>query len=382
MSNIAALANVPEISFIGNETLEETESAALEAYTENYKALTGEEITLPEADPVRLVLKAMALMLHQALQRIDAKGRMEMLKTSEGEALDNLAALFGITRNQAECATALLRFHLSAEQKTVVMVPEGTRVRTGGGIYFSTTEYAEVPAGSLYTDVTARAEVAGTAANGLEQGAIDTLVDAIPYMASVENIEASTGGTDVESDDSLTERVFLAPAVYSCAGPEGAYEYWARSFRSDVEDVVVLSPEECVVAIYFILSGGVLPQKADLDAMEEYMADDARRPMCDKVICCAPTEIEYDIDLTYWIASSDSKSAGTVQENVTRAVEEYQTWQRTIGLDINPTELIFRVREAGAKRVTVAQPCDTVISETQIAKARSCTITYGGLEHD
>lgn len=382
MSNIASLAEVPDISFIGNTTLEELQRHVLDIYAAKYKELTGQEPTLSDADPVTLVQKSMTAICYQVMQYIDTKGRMEMLKTSEGEALDNLAALFGIVRNQAEHANVKMRFNLSAAQKSVVMIPEGTRVRTGGGIYFSTVKYAEIPVGQLYTDVTARAEAAGTAANGLLEGAIDTLVDAIPYVASIENIAISSGGTDVENDDSLTERIFLAPTVYSCAGPKDAYEYWARSFRSDVSDVVVTSPSECVVAICFILNGGVLPTEADMKAMKEYMANDARRPMCDKVICYAPAEVEYDIDVKYWIAASDSKGAGIIQENINAAVEEYQTWQRTIGRDINPTELIFRLRQAGAKRVAVTSPVDVCILADQIAKIGNCAVTYGGLEDD
>lgn len=380
MSNIAALAEVPEISFIGSTTLAELQQRVLDVYAAKYKELTGQEPALSDADPVTLTQKSMTAICYQVMQYVDMKGRMEMLKTSEGEALDNLAALFGITRNQAEHANVEMRFNLSAPQKSVVMIPEGTRIRTGGGIYFSTAKYAEIPIGQLYADVTARAEIAGTAANALLPGAVDTLVDAIPYVASVENTATSGGGTDVESDDSLTERIFLAPTVYSCAGPKDAYEYWARSFRSDVADVVVTSPSECVVAICFILTGGVLPSEADMDAMEEYMANDARRPMCDKVICYAPAEVEYDIDVKYWIASSDSKGAGLIQESIEQAVKEYQTWQRTIGRDINPTELIFRLRQAGAKRVAVTAPVDTCILDDQIAKIRNCTVTYGGLE--
>lgn len=71
------------------------------------------------------------------------------------------------------------------------------------------------------------------------------------------------------------------------------------------------------------------------------------RPLCDQVNCKAPEEVEYAISLTYWIGSSDQKSVSEIQSRVSAAVEEFQTWQRKLGRDINPTELIARVRGGG-----------------------------------
>ena len=44
--------------------------------------------------------------------------------------------------------------------------------------------------------------------------------------------------------------------------------------------------------------------------------------------------------------------------------------------------LIARLREAGAKRVTLTAPVDTVIDTTELPKCAGATATYGGLEDD
>ena len=44
--------------------------------------------------------------------------------------------------------------------------------------------------------------------------------------------------------------------------------------------------------------------------------------------------------------------------------------------------LIARLREAGAKRVTLTAPVDTVIDTTELPKCTGATATYGGLEDD
>ena len=65
------------------------------------------------------------------------------------------------------------------------------------------------------------------------------------------------------------------------------------------------------------------------------------------------------------------------------AVADYILWQKSkIGRDINPDELIQRIKAAGAKRVVIASPGYTVINNESVAVCQSQTITYGGLEDD
>ena len=231
MSNIKELANVPEISFIENMSLQETEELVRANYTRIFKELTGQDAELGEADAKNLIIKSFSLVLYQVMQYVEAKGRAELLKTSTGDALDALAALFGITRQEARRATCIVRFTLSGQRSEPTAIPAGTRVKTQDGKYFNTVDYAEVTAGELTVDVDVQAEEAGAESSGIAAGEIDTLVDPIPYVASVESIEASTGGLDIEDDDGLTERVWLAPSKYSCAGPRDAYAYYVKEWR-------------------------------------------------------------------------------------------------------------------------------------------------------
>lgn len=382
MSNISELANVPEISFIEHMTLQETEEQLREHYTRLYRELTGKELALGEADTKNLLIKAFALIEYQTMQYADAKGRAELLKTSTGEALDALVALLGIQRHGSTKATATERFVLSEARSETVAVPAGTRVKTQSGRYFNTLDYAEIPPGETYVETIVQAEEAGAESSGILAGEINILVDPIPYVASVTNITDSTGGLDVEDDDSLTERAYLAPSKYSCAGPRDAYEYYVREWRSDVADVQIVSPEPCVIAIYVVMDGGRLPNATERESLTEYISGESIRPLCDKVVCITPEEIEYTIGFTYWIASSSQKSAGTIQTQIETAVEQYQNWQRKLGRDINPTELIARIREAGAKRVKLTAPADIAVGKTQLPKCAGKTVTYGGLEDD
>lgn len=393
MSNIAEFANIPEYSVTGNLTLQGARDLVMDIYTENYKKVYAKAPPLYDSDPLTLTLKSMAMLYYMAMQVAERRALAAMLKSAEGAQLDNIGLPFGVKRNPATYATVTIRFTLSAEQKSVAMIPQGTRIRTGAGIYFATTEYAQIDIGETSVDVLAKAEEVGAESNGIPPGVIDTLVDAIPFVAGAVNIDTSSGGADVESDDSLTRRIWLSPTTYSCAGPRDAYEFWAMSFRSDIENAIAISPrsQPCTAYIYFMLTGGKMPSEKDISEMETFMMNEARRPMTDLVICKAPEEVEYSIDFTYYIGASSKKKADIVQQNVAQAVQEYQDWQRSIGRDINPMELIYRLRAAGVKRVEMREPAFKVVESgadkekalVQIPKlSGQPTVVYGGVEDD
>lgn len=393
MSNITEFADIPEYSVTGNLTLQGARDLVMDIYTENYKKVYAKAPPLYDSDPLTLTLKSMAMLYYMAMQVAERRALAAMLKSAEGAQLDNIGLPFGVKRNPATYATVTIRFTLSAAQKSVVMIPQGTRIRTGAGIYFATTEYAQIDIGETSVDVLAKAEEVGAESNGIPPGVIDTLVDAIPFVAGAVNIDTSSGGADVESDDSLTRRIWLSPTTYSCAGPRDAYEFWAMSFRSDIENAIAISPrsQPCTAYIYFMLTGGKMPSEKDISEMETFMMNEARRPMTDLVICKAPEEVEYSIDFTYYIGASSKKNADIVQQNVAQAVQEYQDWQRSIGRDINPMELIYRLRAAGVKRVEMREPAFKVVESgadkekalVQIPKlSGQPTVVYGGVEDD
>lgn len=384
MSQIEEFANLPTVTITGAETLEETVAQCRELYAKFDKELNGNssEYTLARCNVANLVLLTMAHRFHHQMEYTDAWGRAELLPTSTGAALDNLAPLVGIGRLPAGHATVVLRFTLAAERPGAVTIPAGTRVRTGDGIYFRTIELAEIMPGELTVDVTARAEEAGARSDSLPPGEINILVDPIPYMKEVTNISESTGGTDVEGDDSLTRRIYLAPSAFSVAGPQDAYEYYASSWRADLTDKKIICEEGYTVHIFFLMEDERrLPTEEECAELERYFKD-VRKPMGDLVKAHAPEEVEYSIALTYYIASSNAKSATTIQENVNAAVQDYILWQRKIGRDIDNSELIKRVRQAGAKRPTLTAPVNARVSSIQVAKLTSCSVTYGGMEDD
>lgn len=384
MPDFSAIKNAPDISFIDNKTIEDVRDGMVADYEEYMTKATGQTVTLPRSSPHRGVLYAAALQIYQAFQYIDRAGKQSLLKYSYSDFLDNLGLLKGVTRSPATAAVTTLRFTVSAVRQVATAIPKGTRVSAGGSVYFATDEYAEIPAGGSTVDVPATCTDAGTEGNDLAAGDLTIMVDPLPYVASVVNTTATEGGTDVESDDDLAERIYLAPGAYSTAGPEDGYLFHAKQFNPSIGDVVATSNQAAgTVDIVFIMSDGKTPGAEMINGLKEYLNGKTRRPMTDLVNVSAPAEVTYTVDLTYYINRSDSARAVAIQEAVQTAVADYLTWQRTIGRDINPSKLVALVMAAGAKRVTVTAPTYTTVDAIKVsALSGSPTISYGGLEDD
>lgn len=385
---LQSVFELPDVSFTDSDTLKAMQTRLIANYESRYKELTGKEISLAPADPMRILIYALALDLYQIEQYVERAGKQDLLKYSYGDYLDNLAAGRGVTRQQATAATATIRFTLSEVKTYAVGIPAGTRITNGEGVYFQTIEYDEVSVGSLTVDIEAECTETGEAGNNLTAGQLNVLVDPVAYVASVANTDTSSGGTDLETDESLAERVFLAPSSYSVAGPDDAYIFWAKTYNNNIGSVKPTSPNPCEVKIYILMKDGTIPESSVVNGLESYLQDNSIRPLTDQVTVAVPTTQTFTVSLTYYISRSDSKKAASIQSAVNEAVSEYIKWQTTeIGKDINPSELIKRVMTAGAKRVTVSSPTFTSIGSTSVAQialngsgSPDVTITYGGLE--
>jgi phage-related baseplate assembly protein len=367
------LAELPDVSFIDNDTIDAMMQRLVSNYERRYQEITGKEVTLGAADPMRIALYAVALDLYQTEQYVDRAGKQDLLKYSYGEFLDGLAANRSVSRKEATAARTTVRFTASETKDYALAIPAGIRVTNGDGIYFTTVEYAEIAPGDEYVDVEAVCTAEGTEGNNFLPGQVDILVDPLPYIQSVANVTTSEGGAARESDESLAERVYLAPSGYSTAGPSDA----------GIGSVVPVSPEPGKVDVYVLMTDGSMPGEELLQELQDYLTEERIRPMTDLVTVKKPEAVEFSIDLTYYINRSDQAKAVTIQENVKKAVAEYTTWQTSeIGRDINPDELVQRIKAAGAKRVELTAPTFAVVGETQVAKCTASAADNGGLEDD
>ena len=147
---VSDLENIPDITFIDDLDVKDIQDQMVRDYEEKYEEITGEKANLAKADPYRLILYACSMQQIQALKFLDEMGKQNLLKYAETAFLDQIGALRGIKRLEGSAAVTTLRFLLPSERNSVTAIPTETRVN-GGDFYFSTDQYAEIPAGELYT---------------------------------------------------------------------------------------------------------------------------------------------------------------------------------------------------------------------------------------
>jgi phage-related baseplate assembly protein len=372
---------LPDFDFV-EKSPEAIKNTIIADYEAAHYQATGERMTLYPGDPRRLFLLSVANSIILQRNLIDWVGKENLLAFASESRLDHLGALLGVTRLPPQRARTTLRFTLSTERETATVIPAGTRAMPNGRtIYFATAETLEILPGELTGDVQAEAMEYGVTANALLPGQINNLVDPLPYVAGVANITASEGGADIEDDENLRERIHLAPESFSNAGSIGAYIFWARSSSQLIVDVGVSSPVPGEVNIFPLLEDGWIPGQEILDAVSAVCNADTVRPMTDLVHVLPPQTVEFDLNVTWYLERSNAAKVIDISGRVNAAVRDWLLWQRSkLGRDINPSELISRMVQAGAKRVEVESPVFSVLAFNEVAVASSETVAYGGIE--
>lgn len=363
-------------------------------YERLYREATGQTIALRPADTARLMIATATFAAEHLEALIDFSAKMNLLQYSRGEYLDALA--YGVTdpRKDAVPAYTTVRIHFSTALAAAQTIAKGTRVTAGDGLYWQSEQDITAPAGATYADVRCICMVPGSAGNGYTAGQITTLVDTsnVRYFASLENTDTSSGGADRETDDEFRERIRIAPESSSTAGSEEAYKYHVKSYDANIADVRVVSATPGDVAIYIAMEDGTEPSGTYIAQLAAFISAKTKRPLTDHVAVSLPEKVSYTITASYTIHTDDAARETEIRAAVAAAVDSYAVWQSSrIGRDIDPSELIRRMKNAGASRVSVSSPVYTPLERgdydagsssfdaVQIARLSTKTITYGGL---
>ncbi|MBR0062297.1 MAG: baseplate J/gp47 family protein [Selenomonadaceae bacterium] len=305
---------------------------------------------------------------------------MNLLAFSRGEYLDRLGDLTGTTRLPASKAMTTVEVKLSAARETSTIINKGTRVTADDKIYFALDEALIFAAGETVKTCAATCTEAGEIGNGFAPNELNKIVDPQPFLKSITNTTTSAGGADIESDDSLRDRIHESPESYSVAGPEGSYIFHAKSVSPTITDVAVDSPSPGLVDVFILTKDG-LPNTELLDAVDAYLNKKTVRPLTDWVHVLAPTVENYEVDISYYINRSDAVYAAQIVSAAEAAVDEYVEYQgAAIGRDINPDELIARLKQAGVKRAEIRSPQFKAIGNYSVAVCTGSTVTFAGLE--
>lgn len=342
-------------------------------------------------DERRIYAEALIMVLVAVYNDLNDTAKQRTLRHARGYVLDAIGDRTNTARLEPSAAYDTFRFTVSAAQSSNIVIPAGTRITPDGEVYFETQAAAVLQAGEIYVDVLAVCSTPGSDYNGLKAGAVNVLVDAIPFIASASNLNGTSGGDDGEpypweddgsGDDRYRERIRLAPSTYSVAGPAAAYKYFALSASPNIADVEIDSPEGNVIDIYALMAGGKVPTEEEIAAILAAFPDDVR-PMTDIVTVKAPTQEEYSISLKYYCTLDNEAQAVQTVEADGGAIDLYNEWQTAaLGRDINPDQLRrFILAPAdgtmAVDRVEITEPVFTSLTKKNVAKfSGSVTVTH------
>lgn len=157
---------------------------------------------------VELRFKAVASEIYAAYTASDFALKQAFVQTATGNYLDMHAEMRGITRKKPEFAKSTLSFFLSDILDFDVEIPKGTicAVKDNPMIQFATDYTVWVLAGMEGVSIPSTALSEGEEYN-VPPNSATVLVNPPEYIYSATNQNAFTGGSDLESDESLRQRV-------------------------------------------------------------------------------------------------------------------------------------------------------------------------------
>ena len=232
-------------------------------------------------------LYAAAAQIHSLLLQAQWVLAQSFPQTAQGEYLERLAALRGIRRSVATCATGSLRFGVSDAVSGDLTICSGTTCMTDTGIRFATTEDAVLTAGTLYVDVSAMALEPGRAGNVAANTV--TIMAAMPTgIKACTNPAAFSGGDDAEDDESLRARLLDSFIRLPNGANAAYYEQTALSFPGVAAARAVGRPRGVGSVDVYVATDAGIPDEELLEAIGAYLQ--ARREISVDLQVLSPEE--------------------------------------------------------------------------------------------
>ena len=287
-------------------------SVILEELKNRAKEKFGSDIDLSPTSLLLKLLEDIAAEFYSLELQMEAVYNAGYLNTATGDNLDEVVAIFGLTRKSATPSEGVVTFSRSTPASSDIVIPKGTRVATNPVhdpyVIFKTTEEKILAAGTTSIDVKVQSTGYGSDQN-VASNTITEFIDTITGIEAVTNAEATTGGTDKESDPSLRYRArYYAPAA-------NATVHAIISKLEEIEGVTDVSINEdfsdCSVEV--TIAGG--------DDTKITNTIDTVRAAGIKVSWVRPTMIT--ITVTAEIKKKSEYDAADVQANVENAIEAY-----------------------------------------------------------
>lgn len=346
-----------------------------EIYTqmlETFEEKTG--FAMEDTADLAVRLYAAAAGIQEAYIYADWALRQSFPQSAVGTYLDYHGQLRGITRKQGQKAGGVLRFKVNAARTEDLSIPAGTVCTTAGLVRFVTTEDGLIAAGTLYTDVSAEAEEAGTSGN-VSAGSVTFMTKAPSGVTGVTNPAAFQGGSGEEDDESLRARILDSFLRLPNGVNAAFYELRALS-HAGVEAVKVIPRWNGIGTVCVVVASAAgVPDSA---LIEEIQADlDAVREIAVEVTVMAPQITTVDVALR--LMPKKNVSYADASAAVRTAIERFFCGER-LGQALYRAQLSQAVYDTGMVEnyELLAPTADLAADDRQLPQLGTLSMTEVG----
>lgn len=180
---------------------------------------------------------------------------------------------------------------------------------------------------------------------------------------------------DGEGDDAYRARIQASPEGLSVAGPDGAYEFGAKSAHPDVKGASVFSPAPVEVDLTILSAQGDGTPSTDLlDVVAAYLAP--RRPLTDLLRVLPAQVVRYDVSAALYLKQGpDPELARLAAEASARA---YLDKQHQLRARVVESALHAALSVEGVEEVRLNGWIDVACNAQQAPYCQALSVTIGG----
>jgi phage-related baseplate assembly protein len=183
----------------------------------------------------------------------------------------------------------------------------------------------------------------------------------------------------MESDESLRERAQMAWEGLSTAGPRNSYILHARSADGRVADASAESPSPAVVVVTVqsLLGNGAASQEL-LDIVDNYLSDDDRRPVADRLTVQSAEVLPYTINAVLFLATTGPE-AEPIRAAAEAKLAAFVAQRRRLGVEISESAVHAALHVEGVRKVVLNGWVDLAPTTAQASYCTGISVIVGGL---
>ncbi|MCS6473706.1 baseplate J/gp47 family protein [Burkholderia thailandensis] len=213
-----------------------------------------------------------------------------------------------------------------------------------------------------------------------------TTLEQLGAFFDVDRLLISPGDPDTgidpvyEDDDSMRERIQLAPRGFSVAGPDDAYVFHARAADGRVKAATAYSPSPCVMIVTILSREGDGTASQELiDIVEKAL--EKKRPQADEVIVQSAKIVRYTIRATLRFFNGPDRAVALAEAQ--KKTQQFADSMHRPGSEVTKDGLYASMRVAGVQKVLLDTPAEGVaIAIDQAPYCIGIELKDGGVADD